>query len=216
MNVILLTILCAVLILDKYAFAEFGFSQPIVAGTIIGAVFGDITTGIFLGALLQLIFLGGIPIGKNIPPDGQGGGIVGCASYFLLSGSNSSGHSLFLAVILALGAGVLGGIIEISIRRYNERLYQLFIRDKEHLAVYHLAGLLTAFVRGVVLFAPLFFLASILHLPQYFPQITKETLIIIGMSVGLANGIYLFVFIRKTNFVYLIFGGLCGLALLVL
>jgi mannose/fructose/N-acetylgalactosamine-specific phosphotransferase system component IIC len=35
MNVILLSLLGALIILDKYALGEFGISQPIITGTII-------------------------------------------------------------------------------------------------------------------------------------------------------------------------------------
>jgi mannose/fructose/N-acetylgalactosamine-specific phosphotransferase system component IIC len=199
--------------LDKYAFGEFGLSQPIVAGTIIGAIFGNISMGIFLGAIFQLIFLGGLPVGKDIPPDAQSAGLIGCGAYFLLCQVNSPGHSLFLAVVIGLLGAIIGGAMEILIRRYNERLYWAFLRNEDHLYWCHFAGLLTAFLRSLSLFLPIFILANLLIVPSVFPQLTKELLIIIGMSVGMANGIYLFM--KRANFFYFVFGGLCGLGLLV-
>lgn len=214
MNAILLSIIGAAILLDKYAFGEFGISQPIVSGTIIGALFGDIHTGIFLGAIFQLIFLGGLPIGRDIPPDGQAAGVIGCGSYFLLGTSNSAEYSLFLAVIFALLGAIIGGVLEIHTRRYNEKLHHIFMRKEHYLYLCHLSGLVTAFMRTLCIFLPIFILSNIITIPAVFPQMSREILLIIGISIGLANAIFLF--IRRTTIIYMVLGGLCGLALLVL
>lgn len=214
MNVIVLGVIAAVILLDKYAVGEFGFSQPIVSGTILGAIFGDISSGIFLGAMLQLIFLGESPFGGDIQPDGQAAGIIGTGSYFILASSNSPEHSLFLAIIFALIGGIIGGILEMYAHIYNEKLYHMFMKKNDLLYVCHFAGLVTAFLRGLCLLLPIFVLASIITIPHAFPQLTKELLTIIGLSVGLANGMYLFV--KKSTIMYLGGGVLCGLVLLVL
>jgi mannose/fructose/N-acetylgalactosamine-specific phosphotransferase system component IIC len=213
MNAILLSLLGALIILDKYALGEFGISQPIITGTIIGAIFGDVWFGIFLGAMIQLVFLGGLPIGRDIPPDGQAAGIITAGSYFLLRNGNSLGHSLFLAVLLGLAGGIIGGVLEVYARRFNEKLYVRFMGHEECLYICHTTGLATAFIRGLCLFLPLFVLSALLVVPDVCPQITKDTLTIIGISIGLANSFYLFVKV-KTTF-YLLIGGLCGLALAV-
>ncbi|MCK4672440.1 PTS sugar transporter subunit IIC [candidate division WOR-3 bacterium] len=214
MSVILISIIGSAILLDKYAFGEFGISQPIISGTIIGALFGDIQTGIFLGAIFQLIFLGGLPIGRNIPPDGQAAGVIGCGSYFLLGTANSSEHSLFLATIFALLGAIIGGVLDIYTRQYNEKLNHMFMRKEHYLYLCHLSGLVTAFMRTLCVFLPFFILSSIITIPAGFPQMNREILMIIGISIGLANAIYLF--IRKTTIIYMVLGGLCGLALLVL
>jgi mannose/fructose/N-acetylgalactosamine-specific phosphotransferase system component IIC len=214
MNILLISILGAAILLDKYAFGEFGISQPIVTGTIIGAIFGDIVSGIFLGAMLQLIFLVELPIGRDIPPDGQAAGFVGCASYFLLKMSNSIEQSLLLAIVIALFVAIVGTLMEIFTRRLNERLYHRFMRKKEHLVFYHFSGLLTSFARGIIICLPILVIAYIIVLPDGFPRLSKEIFTIVAISIGIANGIYLFV--KKMNVIYLIFGGICGLALLVI
>jgi mannose/fructose/N-acetylgalactosamine-specific phosphotransferase system component IIC len=171
MNFILLSVIGSGIILDKYAFGEFGISQPIIAGAIIGTLFGDLQTGIFIGAILQLIFLVGLPIGRDIPPDGQ------------------------------------------FVRRRNEKLYHLFMKEQKRLYLYHLVGLIPAFLRSFCLVLPIFLLANYIRIPAQFPQLNKELLIIIGLSLGFANSIYLF--LKKTTVVYVLVGALCGLALLV-
>jgi mannose/fructose/N-acetylgalactosamine-specific phosphotransferase system component IIC len=213
MNAIILSLLSGVIILDKYALGEFGISQPIITGTIIGAIFGDVWFGIFLGAMVQLVFLGGLPIGRDIPPDGQSAGIITVGSYFLLGNVNSFGHSLFVAVVLGLVGSIVGGVLEIYARKFNEKLYHRFIHHEECLNICHTAGLLTAFIRGLCLFLPVFIVSQLIVVPDVFPQITKETLTIIGISIGLANSFYLFVKVKTT--IYLLIGGICGLALVV-
>jgi PTS system mannose-specific IIC component len=209
MNPFVLAVIGSAIILDKYALGEFGLSKPLVSGLIIGALFGKIHEGILMGCVFQLFFLGGLPIGRDIPPDGQGAGIAACGSYFLLGNSNPPGSALLAAVILGLAAGVLGGSMEILVRRLNERLYHLFMRHRSWLYACHLGGLATAFLRGIVLFIPLFFVSSVLRLP-HVPVLTKELLLIIAASVGVAHGFYLFV--KKTTIIYFILGIACALA----
>jgi mannose/fructose/N-acetylgalactosamine-specific phosphotransferase system component IIC len=213
MNFILLSIIGALIMLDKYAFGEFGISQPIIAGTIIGMLCGDIQSGIFIGAMLQLIFLVGLPIGKDIPPDGQAAGIVGTGSYFLLRVTNLAGHALCLALILALISAIIGGALEIIARRRNERFFHLFMRKGKHLFIYHFFGLIPAFLKNFILILPIFLLANYLIIPRQFPELSRDLLTIIALSIGFANAIYLF--LKKSTVVYVILGALCGLALLV-
>lgn len=213
MNFILLSVIGSGIILDKYAFGEFGISQPIIAGAIIGALFGDLQTGVLIGAMLQLIFLVGLPIGRNIPPDGQAAGVIGTGSYFLLRAANQAGHALCLAIILALAGAIIGGALEIFVRRRNEKLYYLFMKKQKRLYLYHLVGFIPAFLRSFCLILPIFLLANYIRIPVQFPQLNKELLIIIGLSLGFANSIYLF--LKKTTVVYVLVGVLCGLALLV-
>ncbi len=202
----------SLLILDKYAFGEFGLSQPIITGTIIGAINGDIHTGILIGGVFQLIFMGGLPIGRDIPPDGPGASIVAAGSYFLLSRINAPGQSLFAAAVFGLLASIIGGQIEINARRINEKLYHRFLRDEKCLTRCHFLGLLTAFGRGISVFFPFFLAASLIRIPVSAPVLDQQRLITVGISVGLANGIYLF--FRRSSLLYIVLGGICGLILL--
>lgn len=213
MMALLLTFVGSFIALDKYALGEFGISQPLISGTIIGAICGDIGTGILLGAIFQLICLGGMPIGREIPPDAQSAGIVGCGSYFLLLTSNSNGHALLVATLFAFLAAILGGTTDIVLRHVNDRLYERFLQNETHLYASHFLGLATSYVRAFAIYLPPFFVASLIKLPAYFPQLSQELLMIIGISMGVANASYLF--IKKSAILYTIAGALCGLALLV-
>lgn len=209
-----LSLLGCLLILDKYAFGELGFSQPLISGSIIGLLLGDIKTGIMIGGVFQLIFMGGLPIGRDIPPDGQGASIVAVGSYFLMIPANDPARSLLIAVTFGLLASIFGGQLEINARRINEKLYHRFMRDKQCLSRCHFMGFLTAFGRGFCVFVPFFVIASLVPIPKFVPTLDPQILIITALSVGLANGIYLFC--RWSSLIYVILGGLCGFLLLVI
>ncbi|VDZ89461.1 PTS system mannose/fructose/sorbose family transporter subunit IIC [Lelliottia amnigena] len=48
---------------------EFQFHRPLVACTLIGAVLGDMKTGIIIGGTLEMIALGWMNIGAAVAPD---------------------------------------------------------------------------------------------------------------------------------------------------
>ena len=213
MNYLILSLIGGFIILDKYAIGEFGFSQPLITGLIFGALFGRIPEGIFMGSIFQLIFIGWLPIGRDIPPDGQGAGMAACGFYFFLDRVSNHETALLAAVVLGLTASVIGGVLEIYIRRLNEKLYYQFMRNESCLYVCHLAGLGTAFLRGFVLLLPVFLLAQTIALPKLAIS-TREILLIVAVSFGVANGIQLF--IKRNTIIYFIMGIACALVSFVL
>lgn len=48
---------------------EFQFHRPLIACTLIGAVLGDMKTGIIIGGTLEMIALGWMNIGAAVAPD---------------------------------------------------------------------------------------------------------------------------------------------------
>lgn len=60
--------------------------RPIVVGPLIGALLGDLQTGIICGATIELIWLGVFAIGTSNPPDMLSGAVIGTA-YVIISGS---------------------------------------------------------------------------------------------------------------------------------
>ncbi len=212
MGVVGLSLISSLITLDKYAFGEFGFSQPLVSGTIIGLICGDVQSGIFLGAIFQLAFLGGLPIGTEIPPDGPLAATVGCGTFFLLRRAHSLEQAFFLSFVFALLIGIIGGAFEIYARKFNEQLYKLFLKKERLIYLCHFAGLATAFLRSLLLILPVFLIARYLVMPSGFPGLSRNLFIVLGLSVGIAHGLYLF--IKRTTFIYLVAGIICGLVLL--
>lgn len=74
-------------------------NRPIIVAPLVGLVLGDLTLGIKVGALLELIFLGAVPIGASNPPDITSGSIIGTA--FVILTGQEVGSAVALAVPVA-------------------------------------------------------------------------------------------------------------------
>ena len=70
--VFLVTFVAAI---DQFDFTE-SLYQPIVTGPIIGAILGDVQTGLVVGGTYQLMTIGNMPIGGAQPPNAVIGGIM--------------------------------------------------------------------------------------------------------------------------------------------
>lgn len=75
------------------------WNRPIIASTLVGLVLGDLKTGIMVGATLELVFLGAVPIGASNPPDMTSGSIIGTA--FVIISNEPIAASVALAVPVA-------------------------------------------------------------------------------------------------------------------
>ncbi|MBD3348192.1 MAG: hypothetical protein GF400_03215, partial [Candidatus Eisenbacteria bacterium] len=68
--------LAGLLAIDATAALQIMVSQPLVAGALAGAACGDPGTGLVIGAVLQLIWLGALPVGAAAFPDAPVGTVV--------------------------------------------------------------------------------------------------------------------------------------------
>jgi mannose/fructose/N-acetylgalactosamine-specific phosphotransferase system component IIC len=83
----------------------FGLYRPLVAGFIVGIIFGDPVVGAEIGAAINIVYLGFISAGGSIPFDPSVAGWVGTA--LAMAGGLSSEAAISLAVAL----GLLGTLI---------------------------------------------------------------------------------------------------------
>jgi mannose/fructose/N-acetylgalactosamine-specific phosphotransferase system component IIC len=83
----------------------FGLYRPLVAGLIVGVIFGDPVKGAQIGAAINLLYIGFISAGGSIPADPSVAGWVGTA--LALAG----GLDAQSAISLGLAVGLLGTII---------------------------------------------------------------------------------------------------------
>lgn len=74
--------------------------RPIVTGTLVGVILGDVTMGLTLGATLELFYMGSISMGAYIPPDDLVGGIL--ATAFAIHGGLSAETALTLSMPIAV------------------------------------------------------------------------------------------------------------------
>ena len=80
-------------------------TRPLIVGTAIGIVLGDVATGVTVGASLELVFMGVMAIGGTVPPDACSGTAVGTAYAIIL------GQGVETAFTLAIPASIVPDLV---------------------------------------------------------------------------------------------------------
>lgn len=83
-------------------FFSFAFRKPVVLGVFIGLVFGDVQAGLLYGATIQLMYMGGIEAGGNIPSDQ---GLAACIAIpaAIAGGMDASARSSTCSTVWSTG-----------------------------------------------------------------------------------------------------------------
>ncbi len=165
--IVALSFLGGALSVDATAAFQVMLSQPLVAGSIAGAVVGDALLGLVVGSTLQLIWIGVLPVGAAPFPDGAVAGSVGVGVGAILAGSGvAEGLVVAAATIAGLTAGVVGQRVTSHVRRLNVRYSTIAESRAEHgdargVRAAVALGLATRFVTASLL-AATFLTASLL------------------------------------------------------
>lgn len=138
--------------LDRVALVQVMISRPLVAGPLTGWVLGDPLVGLEVGTLLELLWLGRLPVGAAIPPDDTQVA-VGATVLALTMGAylDMGGMPLvILSVLIAIPLGKFGQFFDRLARYANDRL-----ADSGHGALMagNVAGMERKHLLGLVSFA---------------------------------------------------------------
>ncbi len=117
MSPVLLALLGVVLTLDGVTVGQFMISRPLVAGGLAGLVAGDVTTGLLVGAILELFLLVAVPSGGGRFPEPGPASVVGAAGAIWIGGAGG----LAAGIAVALVIGYLGALTQAAQRHLNER-----------------------------------------------------------------------------------------------
>lgn len=96
------------------------FSTPIVAGSIIGWLLGDLTTGLIVGALIELIWIDTISIGGDEPFDIST--VVVLVSGLTILLGRCDFPSIVFLLLLTIPIGIVSQRINMLMRRLNVKL----------------------------------------------------------------------------------------------
>ena len=88
-----------IIAIDQFDFLE-SLYQPIVSGAVIGAILGDLPTGLVVGGTYQLMTIGNMPVGGAQPPNAVIGGVM--AVVFAIGSGLETTAAVGLAVPFAL------------------------------------------------------------------------------------------------------------------
>ena len=92
---------------------DFYLERPIILGPLVGIVMGDITTGLYVGATLELIFMGAVDIGGSVAPNVAIGAAIGTA--FAIH----NGWDVAQALGVAIPAALLGSFFEMFAKTFS-------------------------------------------------------------------------------------------------
>lgn len=112
--------------LDRTAVLQLMIARPIVAAPLTGWLMGDVATGLQIGAFLELLWLGRIPIGAAIPPDDTQVAVGStCLAVTQYPGDPVPALAFsILCLLIALPFGRVGGFFDRVARRLNGSLWQ--------------------------------------------------------------------------------------------
>lgn len=132
---------------------SFAFRKPVVLGVFIGLVYGDVQMGLLYGATIQLMYMGGIEAGGNIPND------QGLATCIAIPAAIINNLDPGTAVAIAVPFGVLGVMIN-NVRRTINAFYNThadrMIAKREYDKLSKFSFVLPWLTNGVLYFTPVF------------------------------------------------------------
>lgn len=129
----------------------FGIAQPLVACSIMGVIFGDVQTGVMVGAAIQAMYLGMIQPGGALPSDRAAATFIGASLAI------ASGGGVEAALALAVPLGLLGSAIFQMFMTFNAVFPHLGDKaaakgDGEGVARANILGTLPSFIFYFVLY----------------------------------------------------------------
>lgn len=145
METLILSLFIAFLITENYGYGYWMISRPIFAGPLIGLLMGDLTTGLIVGASVELMYMGILPIGGSVPPNAQIAGIL--STIFAIN----NGGNPEIGIALALPIGLLAQLLIMF--AWNINILLMHVADKyiedgnaKKVELTHLAGIIVFFV----------------------------------------------------------------------
>ncbi|MHB8707302.1 MAG: PTS sugar transporter subunit IIC [Desulfuromonadales bacterium] len=140
--------LAVLLGLDRVAVLQCMISRPLVAAPLTGWLLGVPLAGLQVGVLLELLWLGRLPVGVVIPPDDTQVAIGATALALTLErllGLHGM-SAVILCVLVAIPLGKIGQYADTRARQTNDRLAQKALAaaaagDARRIERLHLCGL---------------------------------------------------------------------------
>lgn len=106
-SIIVVSLVAGLAYLQRRMLGDCQLERPIVLGPLVGLLLGDLSTGLQVGASLELVFMGAQAIGGSVPSNVAIASVLGTA----IAISNNSG--LEGALLVAVPTAVVAGIFEL-------------------------------------------------------------------------------------------------------
>jgi len=154
------SLIAVVLGLDRTAAFQLMISRPIVAGPLTGFILGDAWIGLQVGALVELLWLGRLPVGAAIPPDDTQV-TVAATVLSVVAVSQFDGPPTAWALFCLLAAMPFGKVGQMFDRLVRERNAELLRHVEKGVAAGQTDGIEKWHLLGLVHFSLASFLAYV-------------------------------------------------------
>ncbi len=116
-----IALVMAFLSLDETAVGQFMVSRPIVTGPVVGWLIGRADIGLEMGALIELIWIGDLPVGAHLPLDlTMLTGTAVALACGLVKGQSPEAVMTY-ALGIAIPLAVLSTEVEVALRKFHVR-----------------------------------------------------------------------------------------------
>lgn len=140
--------------LERKSFLQARLSRPLVAGTVMGLLLGDVTAGVFVGMVLELFHLGAATLGAAMSEHETLAATCATAAAIALArahGGPSTPAMWSCAILLFIGMGPLGRAVEswlsrLAVKLSEEARAKVERGDPPGAVRLNLAGLLPCFL----------------------------------------------------------------------
>jgi len=128
----LIALVGGILCLDRVILQTM-ISRPVVAAPLVGLILGDLKTGLFIGAIYELLWLDKFPMGNYVPPNDSLAAVVNTAAIPLAAGTSPAPATSLIALsfLLFLPLGYVTRWMETTIVRSNDRLCEAALSKAE-------------------------------------------------------------------------------------
>lgn len=176
---------------DLVSLPQMMIARPIVAGTVTGAILGDIPAGLMLGVMFELLQYDILPVGAVRYPEYGPATVAAVATAHASAGVLGLG----LGALVGLVTGLVGGLTINELRRWNSRIVSaaaatLESGDAQALVRLHIGGLLRDGLRAMLVTALGLFLAWLARPLLGGPLSARDAIVLATAAVaaGLAAG----------------------------
>jgi mannose/fructose/N-acetylgalactosamine-specific phosphotransferase system component IIC len=144
--------------LDATPVAQTFLSQPLVTGTLLGALWGDWRTALQVAIVLQILAASTVPVGARTPEDYAVGGVVGVGVALALGAAQSFTIGKEACALLGVMSGLFTATVGAGLLKWQRRLNEglgrwceerLRLGDEGALGAAQRAGVVLAFAVGV-------------------------------------------------------------------
>ena len=155
--------------LDNFYIGIYLIAQPIITGAVAGLIFGDMTTGVVIGSVVQLIWANTPPVGAYVPPSSSAIAFAATSAAILIKQgvnpvifvpADASAVTMY-AILVGIGTGFFVGQMDIWNRQLNTQILHLYEKKivdmkERYIVLIQIVAGLSKFLRDVVLYAVFF------------------------------------------------------------